>query len=76
MDFVSDMLKMTTNRCFYEIIRRDCPCKAYLDLEAEAGALTEEQGRTICQAVIHEWGNRVVRRWPKARDECAQFLAY
>ncbi len=30
----------------------------------------------MCQAVIHEWGNRVVRRWPKAREECAQCLAY
>jgi hypothetical protein len=76
IDFVSDMLEMATTRCFYEIIRRDRPCKAFLDLEADAGAMTEEQGRTMCQAVIHEWGNRVVRSWLKAREECAQCLAY
>ncbi len=56
IDFVSDMQEMATTRCFYEIIRRDRPCKAYLDLEADAGAITEEQGWAMCQAVLHEYG--------------------
>ncbi len=75
-DFVSEMLEAAATRCFYEIIRRDRPCKAYLDLEADAGAMTEEQGWAMCKAVTHEWGTRVVRRWPRAKEECAQCLAY
>ena len=29
-------------RCYYEVIRSEFPCKAYLDLEGEKGALTPE----------------------------------
>ncbi len=52
--FTTSMLKKSTNRCFYEIIRQNRPCKAYIDLEDEPGALTAEEGEAICQAVIRE----------------------
>ena len=38
--------------------------------------MTEEQGWAMCKAVTHEWGTRVVFRRPRAREECAQCLAY
>ncbi len=42
VEFVTDFLEISRNHCFYEIIRQDRPCKAYLDLEAEAGAMTAQ----------------------------------
>jgi hypothetical protein len=53
-DFVTNFLEISTNRCFYEIIRKDRPCKAYLDLEADAGTMTERAGQDMCEAVIRE----------------------
>jgi hypothetical protein len=47
-----------------------------MDLEAEAGAMTAEEGKTMCEAVIHEWNRRVRHRWPSAIVECPQCLAY
>ena len=41
-EFVTHFLEISHNRCFYEIIRKDRQCKAYFDLEADAGALTEQ----------------------------------
>ena len=75
MEFVTNFLEVSRNRCFYEIIRKDRPCKAYFDLEADAGAMTEEEGQAMCDAVIREWKRRVTHRWP-AVCECAQSLAY
>jgi hypothetical protein len=76
VSFVTNMLEISANHCFYEIIREDRPCKGYMDLEAEAGAMTAEEGKTMCEAVIHEWNRRVRHRWPSAIVECPQCLAY
>jgi hypothetical protein len=75
-EFVTSMLEISTNRCFYEIIRENRPCKAYMDLEADAGAMTAEEGKAMCEAVIREWNQRVRHRWPSAIVECPQCLAY
>jgi hypothetical protein len=39
-----------------------------MDLEAEPGALTAEEGEAMCQAVIREWKRRVNIRWPSAQS--------
>ena len=75
-EFVTNFLEISQNRCFYEIIRTGRPCKAYLDLEADAGALTEQEGKTLCHAVIREWQRRVISRWPTVVEQCAQRLGY
>jgi hypothetical protein len=75
-DFVTNFLEVSANRCFYEIIRKDRPCKAYLDLEAEAGALTEREGQEMCDAVIREWKRRIRTRWPMVEEQCACSLAH
>ncbi len=54
VDFDTNFLEISWNRCFYEIIRNDRPCKACLDLEADAGAMTEGEGQEMCNAVIRE----------------------
>jgi hypothetical protein len=74
-DFVTQFPEIAPNRCFYELIRKDRPCKAYFDLEVEAGVLTEEQGWTMCASVIQEWQRRVQCRWPHAASECPKYLA-
>jgi len=51
MEFVTNFLEISPNRCFYEIIRNSRPCKAYLDLEADAGAMSEQEGEEMCAAV-------------------------
>ena len=38
--------------------------------------MTAEEGKTMCEAVIHEWNRRVRHRWPSAIVECPQCLAY
>jgi hypothetical protein len=53
-EFVTNFLEISRNRCFYEIIRKDRPCKAYLDLEADAGVMTEREGQDMCDAVLRE----------------------
>ncbi len=53
-----------------------CSCKAYVDLEAEAGAMTAEEGKAMCEAVIREWNQRVRERWPAAILGCPQCLAH
>ena len=75
-EFVTHFLEISHNRCFYEIIRKDRQCKAYFDLEADAGALTEQEGKTLCEAVIREWKRRVISRWPTVIEQCAQSLGY
>jgi hypothetical protein len=72
VDFVTDFLEISHNRCFYEIIRKDRPCKAYLDLEADAGAITEVEGQAMRDAVIREWRARVERRWPEVGIQSAR----
>ena len=73
--FVTQFLEIAPNRCFYELIRKNRPCKAYFDLEAEAGALTEEQGWSMCTSVIQEWRRRIQCRWPQATSDCPKCLA-
>jgi hypothetical protein len=75
IDFVTQLLEIARTRCFYEIFRADCECKAYFDLEAEPGVWNAEQGREKCKAVILEWERRVLRRWPEAIQECPCCLA-
>jgi hypothetical protein len=75
-DFATNFLEISQNRCFYEIIRKDRPCKAYLDLEAKVGAMTEQEGRAMCDAVHREWKRRVTTRWPKVVEQCAQSLGH
>jgi hypothetical protein len=75
-DFVTNFLEISTNRCFYEIIRKDRPCKAYLDLEADAGTMTERAGQDMCEAVIREWKQRIRNRWPMVEEQCAHSLAH
>ena len=65
VDFVTGFLEISHTRCFYEIIRKDRPCKAYLDLEADAGAMTEVEGQAMRDAVIRECKARVERCWPE-----------
>ena len=65
VEFITNFLEISPTRCFYEIVRKDRPCKAYFDLEAEAGAMTEEAGRAMRDAVLREWKTRVTRRWPE-----------
>jgi len=75
-DFVTSFLEICANRCFYEIIRKDRPCKAYLDLEADAGAMTEQEGQDMCDAVIREWKLRVRTRWPMVVAQCPCSLGH
>lgn len=76
VEFVTNMLEISSNRSYYEIIRENRPCKAYMDLEAEAGAMSAEEGKTMCEAVIREWNRRVRERWPVAVRECPQCQAH
>ena len=76
VEFVTNFLEISHNRCFYEIIRQDRPCKAYLDLEADAGAMTAREGQAMCDAVISEWKRRIINRWPMVIQQCAQSLGY
>ena len=57
--FVTELLEISKTRCFYEIIRQGRPCKAYFDLEADAGIMTEEQGWIMCKSVIQLWNDRI-----------------
>ena len=76
VEFVTNMLEISSNRCYYEIIRENRPCKAYMDLEAEAGAMSAEEGKAMCEAVIREWNRRLLKRWPVAVRECPQCQAH
>lgn len=68
--FVTQLLEVAHNRCFYEIIRTDRACKAYFDLEAAPGVWDKETGWEKCKAVMRAWEERVQERWPSARQEC------
>jgi hypothetical protein len=57
--FILQFLEIAPHRCFYEIIREDRPCKAYFDLEAAPGAMTKEEGATMCDAVVRAWAARI-----------------
>ena len=56
--------------------QKTAPAKAYMDLEAETGAMSAEEGKAMCQAVIREWNRRVRERWPVAVRECSQCQAH
>ena len=74
--FVTQLLEIAHNRCFYEIIRADRACKAYFDLEAAPGIWDKETGWEKCKAVMKAWEARVQERWPPARIECNQCLTH
>ncbi len=50
--------------------------KAYFDLEAAPGVWSKEQGRGKCKVVIHEWEQRVQKRWLEVWKECPHCLAH
>jgi hypothetical protein len=72
--FILQFLEIAPHRCFYEIIREDRPCKAYFDLEAAPGAMTKEEGATMCDAVVRAWAARIRTRWPNAEQVCPRCL--
>ncbi len=77
-EFVTIFLEIAQHWCFYEIIRSGCPsesgCKANLDLEAESGAMSDQEGEAMCAAVNREWKQRVTSRWPAVVEQCKQSL--
>ncbi len=38
--------------------------------------MTEQEGKTMCEAVNREWKRRVATRWPKVVEQCAQSLGH
>lgn len=74
--FVTQLLEVAHNRCFYEIIRAGRECKAYFDLEASPGVWDKKTGWDKCKAVMRAWEARVQERWPTARGECNHCLAH
>jgi hypothetical protein len=77
VEFITIFLEVSRNRCYYEVIAsgKDRPCKSYLDVEVDAGAMTEEEGQAMCDAVIREWRRGDTHRWRTVREQCAQSLA-
>jgi len=47
-----DVLKKSQVKCYYELIRENFPCKGYLDVEGEKGALTMAQAKQLLGATI------------------------
>jgi hypothetical protein len=80
IEFVTNFLEISPHdgphQCFYEIIGNGRPCKAYVDLEADAGAMTEQEGEAMCAAVNREWKRRVTSRWPTVVEQCKQSLGH
>ena len=62
-DFLQ-VLKRSPIRCYYELIRADLPCKAYLDVEGEKGALTSAQGALLLHDTVTQWFALIEARWP------------
>ncbi len=71
-EFITNFLEISPHRCFYENICNGRPCKAYLDLEADAGAMSEQEGEEMCAAVNREGKRRVASRWPAVVEQCKQ----
>ncbi len=57
-------------RCYYEVIRDDMPCKAYLDLQYQKGMLSLEEGEAFLEATLDHWRELVRSRWPVCEQEC------
>ena len=70
MLFRSDFVDRSPERCFYEVIREGRPCKAYLDLEGEKGALTPEDGERLLQLTLERWEELIEARWPQCYQQC------
>jgi hypothetical protein len=68
--FVAQMLWDAPVRCFYEVVRQGRPCKAYLDLEAEEGACSAEEGARLLDATLALWSALVEKLWPQSVREC------
>jgi len=69
--FATCLLMQSPVRCYYEIIRADRPCKAYLDLEAVCSAL---QGQSLLSSTLKAWETLILARWPRCREECPRSL--
>ena len=65
-----DFVDRSPVRCFYEVIREGRPCKAYLDLEGEKGALTREEGERLLQRTLERWEELIEARWPQCYQQC------
>jgi len=52
------------------VIRADLPCKAYLDVEGEKGALIRESGRTLLDATLRHWTAAIESCWPECFEKC------
>ncbi len=70
------MFQITDNLFLNAFYPPKSSCKAYLDLEAEAGAMTAQEGQTMCDEVIREWRRRINNRWPKVTEQCPRSLGY
>jgi hypothetical protein len=67
-----DAFSRTQIRCFYEIVRDGLPCKGYLDLEASAGDLTQEEGDDMLRRATRAWETLVSQRWPECFEQYPQ----
>ena len=67
-----DTFSRTQIRCFYEIVREGLPCKGYLDLEASAGDLTQEEGNDMLRRTTLAWETLVAQRWPECFERHPQ----
>ena len=76
ISFVHQLLEISPNRCFYEIIREGRACKAYFDMEAEPGVWDEQKGKDKCKQAIELWTKQIQHRWPEASSKCPQYLAH
>jgi len=68
-DFLTTLHRSAV-RCYYEVIRADRPCKAYLDLEGEKGSLNPSEGEALLEATVRSWRALVNEKWPTCTREC------
>ncbi len=52
------------------------PLYSTIDLEADAGAISEQEGEAMCAAVNRKWNWRVASRWPAVFEKCKQSLGH
>jgi len=66
------VLRKSQVKCYYELIRENSPCKGYLDVEGEKGALTAEQGKQLLDTTLRHWFDLVTTRWPQFLQDVPQ----
>lgn len=67
-------LEASPIRCYYEIIRDGHPCKAYLDLEGDKGALTSAEGARLLDTTLRRWTELIETKWPECLETCPQVM--